>query len=108
MSEYILFSIPNWLMFDTFPWINRKEMAISSLSTSSETFRQLCWPKLHQNVMPHKIEHLDIFRAQYEFGNERALVRIKRNANWYSEGIIPIASIPSPNYIVGIKQIEIK
>ena len=94
--------IPNWLI-EVLEWINRKEMAISSLSSSSETFRQLCWPKLHLNVKAHKTPRLEIFPIRCEFGNMRALIRL----GWGNE-IIPLASIPPPNYITFIDFIEIK
>ena len=83
-------------------WINRIEMANSSLSLSCDTFKKLCWPKLHMNVKPHKILPLQIFSARYELGIVRAVVQ-----NW-NDQIMPIPSIQPPEYIVGISKIDLK
>jgi hypothetical protein len=92
------------------PWIDRKELANSSLSTASEAFHQLCWPKLHGNVKSHKIQSLKIYRARYELGNFRALVHLSTDGDSGGGGeeIVPIASIPPLDYILGIGMIEIK
>jgi hypothetical protein len=92
--EYFRY-IQNWLI-DSLPWIGRKELANSSLSTSCETFRQLCWPKLHQKVKPHKIPNLQCTHNRTQFR------RLDTNE------IIPIASTPAPHYIDGIGTIELR
>ena len=82
-------------------------MANSSLSTSSWTFKQLCWPKLHGNIKPHNVELLQfrgkvnvesgIYEAKLE---EYKLGRINNKD-------IPISCIPPPKYIIGFRGINI-
>jgi len=76
-------------------------MADSSLSTSCETFRQLCWPKLHQKAKPHKITLLKFTRVNDEFGNYHAQLTMDNR-------IVPIASIPPLEYILGIGMIDLE
>jgi len=76
-------------------------MANSSLSTSCETFRQLCWPKLHQKVKPRKIPYLNFIEDRDEQGNLRALLIMNNR-------IVPIASIPPLEYILGIGKIDLE
>lgn len=83
-------------------WIKRIEMANSPLSFSCRLFQQLCWPKLHGDVKPHKIPYLDFFSAQINLGNSQALLRINHKK------ITPIASTPPPEYIVGLNSIKSK
>jgi hypothetical protein len=93
--------VQNWLI-DSLAWIPRKEMADSKLSTSCETFKQLCWPKLHGNVKLYKVNSL-------EFGKERnestGIYQAKLERNGME---ISIASISPPNYITGFEEISIK
>jgi hypothetical protein len=100
----LIHSIPNWLI-EVLKWIKRVEMADSKLSTSNLAFKQLCWPKLHQNVKPYKVNEL-YFRGER---NEMCIYQAKlgkyrRN----SKGNIPIACIPPPNYITGFDYLQIK
>jgi hypothetical protein len=92
--------IQNWLI-DSLPWIPRKELANSALSTSCETFRQLCWPKLHQKVKPRKITLLKFTKVRDEEGNFRAQLNIDNQ-------IVPFASIPPLEYILGIGIIDLE
>jgi hypothetical protein len=88
------------------------------MSTANETFRQLCWPKLHGNVKLYKIPELRISGVHLELGKFRALLHLRTRTvvgadGWtidekISEEIVPIASIPPLDYILGIGQIEIK
>ena len=86
-------------------WFKRVEMADSKLSTSSWTFKQLCWPKLHGKVEPYKVAYLrfkqgerdestGIFQSKLEKGS----MRIE----------IPIACVPPPKYIIGFDRIKIR
>lgn len=79
-------------------------MAESSLSTSSETFKQLCWPKLHLNVKPHEIPKLTHSEVAYVQGKWIAELEIDEPD--YS--FIPTATISPPNYIIGVRRMEIK
>ena len=60
-------------------------------------------------MKPHKIQFLRISAAHLELGKFRAMVQIPTVGGWEEEEeIIPIASIPPLDYILGIEQIQIK
>jgi hypothetical protein len=75
-------------------------VADSSLSTASNAFKQHFWPKLHENVEPHTIERL-------EYHKDVLKIRHYYPDNTFIKEVIPIASIPPPDYIVGFKRIDI-
>ena len=92
--------------------IKREEMINRRICTTSRIFQQLCYPKLHGNVEPHRIEYLNIYH-DIDYHNQteipRALMR-ERKPEPGQPGVLVYAPIPEvapPPYITGYGRIDI-
>ena len=111
-------SVPNWYI-EVLEFIKRKEMI--ELSTTNWTFLLFCWPKLHGNVQPHKVDNLQFIGRLNEHNiHEAKLLKFGRSGRLLNEGYnifeaewlarigIPIACTPPPEYITGFGKIYIE
>jgi len=87
----------------------RTELAQSSLSTSSHTFRQYCWPYLHgKKVKPRIVPELEFSRWPDNQGKWQTVLD-KYISSPYGRSIeIPIADTNPPDYIIGFERISFK
>jgi hypothetical protein len=103
--------VPNWIV-EVMESITREEMIKRGICTANRLFQQLCYPKLHGNVEPHRIEYLHISH-DIDYHNQteipRALMRKRRAAPGQPRLLVhvPIPEVAPPPYIIGYKRIDI-
>jgi hypothetical protein len=101
--------IPNWFV-EMMESIKREEMISRGICTTNRLFQQLCWPKLHGKVEPHRIGYMQItynYDRSNPVGSPHAIIKkINRQS-----GLLETVQIPGvapPHYITGFDCIDIR
>jgi len=92
-----------YVLDEVLAWIKRTELAQSSLSISSHTFRQYCWPYLHGWKVKARIVRDLSFAHEHE--DEINFRNILKKDDKHE---IPIAHKNPPEYIIGFEFIEFR